>query len=70
MLETQGRKMKSFAKRIITARQKAGLSQSEAARKWGFSYGLMSMWESGKRNPSGLYREKLERFLRRIEKQE
>jgi DNA-binding transcriptional regulator YiaG len=70
MFAVQERKMKSFPERIIAARQKAGLSQAQAARKWGFSRGLMSMWESGQRNPSGLYRQRLERFLRRIEKQE
>lgn len=56
-----------FAERIKAARQKLELSQGEAARLWGFSHQLLGMWENGRRNPCGLYREKLEKILKRIE---
>ena len=58
---------KDFAERIRTVRERLNLSQSELARRWGFSRPLLGMWEKGSRNPSGLYREKLEKILRKIE---
>jgi DNA-binding XRE family transcriptional regulator len=57
---------KSFSQRIKDARQAAGLSQATAARKWGFRKQTLSAWEKGIRNPAGLYKEKLERVLRRV----
>jgi DNA-binding transcriptional regulator YiaG len=58
----------TFSERIKRARLKMSLSQAEASRQWGFSQPLMNMWESGRRNPCGLYRERLEKALGRIEK--
>jgi DNA-binding transcriptional regulator YiaG len=58
---------KSFATRIKAARKKLRLSQEEAAKSWGFSVGTLEAWEQEYRNPAGLYREKLEEVLRKIE---
>ena len=58
---------KSYGEPIKAARQKAGLSQAVACRHWGFNQAILSMWENGQRNPCGLYRQKLERILKRIE---
>lgn len=58
---------KSISERIKVARLKVGLSQTKAARRWGFGPRTLEAWEQGVRNPAGLYREKLERVLRRIE---
>jgi DNA-binding transcriptional regulator YiaG len=58
---------KSFPARIKAAREKLGLSQPEAARKWGFSLDTLRAWEQESRNPAGLYREKLEKILTQIE---
>jgi DNA-binding transcriptional regulator YiaG len=58
---------KSFAMRIKAARKKLGLSQEQAAKSWGFSVGTLEAWEQEYRNPAGLYQEKLEATLKRIE---
>lgn len=50
--------------RIIAAREKLGLSQSQAAKKWGLSKHTLQAWEQGSRNPAGLYLEKLEKILK------
>ena len=39
--------------------------QAQAARKWGLPQQTIAAWERGTRNPAGLYKEKLERILRR-----
>ena len=58
---------KTFAARIKDARKKRGLSQPKAAAAWGFNFGTLRYWEEGRRNPFGLYREKLEQVLSEIE---
>jgi DNA-binding transcriptional regulator YiaG len=58
---------KSLAQRIKAARKKLGVSQSQAAKEWGFDLGTLQAWEQGYRNPFGLYREKLERALQQAE---
>jgi DNA-binding transcriptional regulator YiaG len=58
---------KSFASRIRAVRKKLRLSQEQAAKDWGFSLETLRAWEYEKRNPYGLYREKLERILNRLE---
>jgi len=63
----QGEMSENFSDRIKAARQRLGLSQSQAARKWGFPKQTISAWEKGLRNPAGLYLKKLERVLKRIE---
>jgi DNA-binding transcriptional regulator YiaG len=57
----------SFAKRMKAVRKKLGISQAEAAKEWGFDLGTFQAWEQEYRNPAGLYREKLERILKRLE---
>jgi DNA-binding transcriptional regulator YiaG len=57
----------NFSDRIKAARQRLGLSQSQAARKWGFPKQTINAWEKGIRNPVGLYLKKLERVLKRSE---
>jgi DNA-binding transcriptional regulator YiaG len=56
----------SFSEQIKEAREKLGLSQRAAAREWGFTQATLRAWESGDRKPAGLYKEKLERVLRRV----
>lgn len=56
----------SFSEQIKEAREKLGLSQRAAAKRWGFPQTTLRYWEEGKRNPAGLYKEKLERVLRRV----
>ena len=55
--------------RIKAARRALALSQSQAAKAWGFSKRTLEAWEQGVKSPARLYREKLERVLRRIEGQ-
>jgi DNA-binding transcriptional regulator YiaG len=62
-------KVKISPQRIKKARYKLGLSQLDAAKKWGFAQQTLNAWEMGKRNPVGLYHEKLEKILMRIESQ-
>ena len=64
MKKTNG---KSYGERIRVARGRLGWSGRQAARGWGFSQRTLGSWEQGVRNPAGLYREKLERILRRLE---
>ena len=60
--------MENFSARIKAARAKFGLSQEQAAKTWGFRLPTLAAWEQEVRRPIGLYREKLERILGRIEK--
>ena len=39
---------------IQLARQKQGLSQSQAAKAWGIPVKTLQSWEQGKRHPRGL----------------
>ena len=58
---------RSFSARMKAVRKKLGLSQAQAAQAWGFDLGTFQAWEQEYRNPAGLYREKLEKILRKIE---
>ena len=62
-------KERTFSARIKAARRALSLSQSQAAKAWGFSKRTLEAWEQGVKSPARLYREKLERVLRRIEGQ-
>jgi DNA-binding transcriptional regulator YiaG len=62
---SQMKSPKSFAARILAARTKAGLSQKKAAQAWGFVHDTLCSWEQGERSPSGLYRAKLEKILKK-----
>ena len=57
----------SLPQRIKAAREKLGLTQAGLAKRWGFSRRTLEAWEEGVKSPAPLYREKLERNLRRIE---
>jgi DNA-binding transcriptional regulator YiaG len=57
----------SLPQRIKAAREKLGLTQAGLAKRWGFSRRTLEAWEEGIKSPAPLYREKLERSLRRIE---
>lgn len=52
-----------LAERIKEARNRLNLSQSEAATEWGISKRTLQQWEQGRREPRGLYREKVESIL-------
>jgi DNA-binding transcriptional regulator YiaG len=54
--------------RLKAARAKLGLSQSEAAKLWKFSGKTLQSWEQGQSEPRGLYLEKLEKLLAKIER--
>jgi transcriptional regulator with XRE-family HTH domain len=58
---------KSYAERLKAARARLGLTREQAAERWGFSLRTLEHYEQGGRSPRGLYRDKLERVLRRIE---
>jgi DNA-binding transcriptional regulator YiaG len=57
----------SLPQRIKAAREKLELTQAGVAKRWGFSRRTLEAWEEGVKSPAPLYREKLERSLRRIE---
>ena len=57
----------NIPKRILKARRKHKLSLRQAAKQWGFAQSTLAAWESGNRNPAGLYREKLESLLSKME---
>lgn len=56
-----------LARRIQAARKQLGLSQSGAAKEWGISKRTLQQWEQGRREPRGLYREKIESIIAPIE---
>jgi DNA-binding transcriptional regulator YiaG len=60
---------RSLPQRIKAAREILRLTQGEVAKRWGFSRRSLEAWEEGVKFPAPLYREKLERNLRRIEGQ-
>jgi DNA-binding transcriptional regulator YiaG len=60
--------VENFAEQIKQARERLGLSQAAFARQWGIPKQTISAWETGFRSPHGLYREKLQHILGRIEK--
>lgn len=56
----------SLAQRIAAARKKLGISQSEAAQKWGLSVRTLQNWEIGHRQPRGFARGQLDKLLAEI----
>ena len=60
-------KERTLVERIILARGKLGLSQTQAAKAWGFSKSAIQAWEQEVRNPAGLYKKRLLQVLKRIE---
>jgi DNA-binding transcriptional regulator YiaG len=63
-------KKEFWAARLVALRKKLGLSRKAAGEAWRLSPRTLQEWEQGRKQPHGLYREKLEGILRRIEKQE
>lgn len=59
-------KAQSIGKRLNEARTVAGLSQSEAAKKWGISVRSLQEWEQERCRPRGLYLKKLEAILQKV----
>jgi DNA-binding transcriptional regulator YiaG len=59
--------MGDYAARILAAREKAGLGQRRFARMLGVGCSTVQHWEHGRREPHGLYQERLEALLRRVE---
>lgn len=51
---------------IIAARKQAGLSQSGFAALLRISKRTLQEWEQGRRNPSGLYLERLEQVITQL----
>ena len=43
----------NLASQFKEARERLGLSQSEAARQWGVTIAALQSWEQGKRSPRG-----------------
>ena len=41
-------------RKLKAAREKLGLSQSQAAKVWGIPVGTLQNWENDKRTPQGL----------------
>ena len=54
---------KSYAARIRSVRKRRGLSRQQAASAFGCSYSSWCHWEQGKSEPTGLYQEKMDRWL-------
>jgi len=58
-------KAKTIAQRLKAAREKANLSQSQAAKTWKINARTLQGWEQGYRNPAGLYLERVEQILKK-----
>ena len=56
-----------YAKRILTLRDKLGISQRELAKKFGVSPGAVAHWEAGQRDISGPVEKLLEIFEQQLE---
>ena len=59
---------KPLSERIKATRKALGLSRALAAKKWNISAATIRAWEEKKRNPSGLYLERITRILGRLER--
>jgi DNA-binding transcriptional regulator YiaG len=58
---------KTIAQRISDALHKTGLTQTEASEKWKINRRTLEDWKQGRREPHGLYRDKIEQVLSKIE---
>ena len=56
----------NIANRIREWRDKEGVTLEDLARRLDVSTATVWKWENGKRQPTGLYRKKIEAFLRRV----
>jgi len=57
--------MEKLIQDMIDLRKKLNLSQEELARRFGVSWMTVQRWESGKTKPFGLYKQKIENFIKR-----
>jgi transcriptional regulator with XRE-family HTH domain len=57
----------SYAERILAARQKLRVGQRRFARLLGVEPSTVQNWERGRREPQGLYLQRLETLLREME---
>ena len=57
----------AFSLRLDSAIDRSKLTQSQAAEKWGVSRRTLENWIQGRREPRGLYRERIEKILAEIE---
>ncbi len=57
----------NYSARIKVARERLNIGQRRAARLWGFGLSCLQHWERGRREPSGLYQQRLEQKLQEIE---
>ena len=53
----------TIAQRLVRHRTSLGLSQKEAATRIGIDPGTLARWERGEREPTGVLRGTVERFL-------
>ena len=58
----------TLAQRIKDARKTENLSQTAAAEKWEIGLGTLRDWEQGRAQPRGLYRDRIEDILGKIER--
>ena len=56
-----------WGERLVRHRTSLGLSQKEAALKLGVDPGTLARWERGEREPAGVLRTRVERFLQDVE---
>ncbi|HEY4247822.1 MAG TPA: hypothetical protein VGM64_13285 [Lacunisphaera sp.] len=56
----------SLSNRIQSARNKLGLSQSEASKTWGINLHTLQGWEIGRHEPRGFARTQLEKLLTEV----
>ena len=55
----------TLAEQLVRKRTSLGLSQKESAERLGVDPGTLAKWEQGKREPQGVFLERVKRFLQR-----
>ena len=58
-------KEKSFSEYLTAFRKELGLTRKQAGEAWGLSWRTLQQWEQGRRQPHGLYKERLEEVFKR-----
>jgi DNA-binding transcriptional regulator YiaG len=59
--------MSDYASRILAARERMGVGQRKFARLLGVEPSAVQHWERERREPTGLYAQRLEAVLRQVE---
>ena len=57
----------TYGERILAARQKLGIGQRRFARMVAAGLSSVQHWEHGRREPSGLYKQRVDQLLSRVE---